>query len=139
MKGLLTLLMVVAAELSAQTSGAKARVERLADGVYAIIHPDATTDWATNTTDWPHSNVGVVIGDTAVLVIDSDYLPSAAKADIALIRTLTTKPVRFLVNTHWHGDHTHGNSVYRDSFPGITIIGARENRDFIEINQARFP
>jgi glyoxylase-like metal-dependent hydrolase (beta-lactamase superfamily II) len=106
MKGALLLAaLAIASTVSAQTPNAKPRVERLANGVYAIIHPDATTDWSTNTTDWPNSNVGVIVGDTAVLVVDSDYLPSAAKADIALIRTLTKKPVRFLVNTHWHGDH----------------------------------
>ena len=131
--------LAIAADLSAQSPNAKPRVERLANGVYTIIHPDATTDFSTNTTDWPNSNVGVIIGDTAVLVVDADYLPSQAKADIAVIRTLTSKPVRFLVNTHWHGDHTHGNSVYRDAFPGISIVGARENHDYIEINQARFP
>ena len=125
--------------LAAQSANTTARVERLAEGVYAIIHPDATTDWATNTTDWPNSNVGVIIGDSAVLVVDADYLPSEARADIERIRKLTSKPVRFLVNTHWHGDHTHGNSAYRDSFPGIPIVGARENHDYIEINQARFP
>ena len=128
-----------AASLGAQSPNTEARVERLAEGVYAIIHPDATTDWSTNTTDWPNSNVGVIVGDTAVLVVDSDYLPSQARADIALIRRLTPKPVRFLVNTHWHGDHTHGNSVYLESFPGISIVGARANRDYIDINQARFP
>ena len=128
-----------AAGVAAQVPNAQPRVERLAAGVYTIIHPDATRDWATNTTDWPNSNVGVIIGDSAVLVVDSDYLSSAARADIALIRTLTTKPVRYLVNTHWHGDHTHGNSVYRDAFPALSIVGARENHDFIQINQARFP
>jgi glyoxylase-like metal-dependent hydrolase (beta-lactamase superfamily II) len=132
-------LLTFSASLGAQSPNVESRVVRLADGVYAIIHPDATTDWSTNTTDWPNSNVGVIIGDQAVLVTDSDYLPSQAKADIALIRKLTDKPVRFLVNTHWHGDHTHGNSVYRESFPGISIVGARANRDYIEINQARFP
>lgn len=127
------------ARISGQTPDAKPRVERLAKGVYAIIHPDATTDWATNTTDWPNSNVGVIIGDKEVLVVDADYLPSVARADIAEIRKLTDKPVRYLVNTHWHGDHTHGNSVYRDTFAGINIVGARENAYYIEINQARFP
>src|SRR3954471_17528033 len=131
--------LTLAVNLPAQSPNAQARVERLAEGVYAIIHPDATSDWSTNTTHRSNSNVGVIIGDTAVLVVDSDYLPSAAKADIALIRKLTPKPVLFLVNTHWHGDHTHGNSVYRETFPGISIVGARENRDYIEINQARFP
>jgi cyclase len=131
-------LVALAANLPAQVPNAKARVERLADGVYAIIHPDAVTDWSTNTTDWPNSNVGVIIGDSTVLVVDADYLPSVARADIAEIRKLTNKPVRFLVNTHWHGDHTHGNSVYRGAFPGITIVGARENAEYIRINQARF-
>lgn len=132
-------LLALPASLAAQTPDAKPRVERLATGVYAIIHPDATTDWSTNTTDWPNSNVGVIIGDKAVLIVDADYLPSVTRADIAEIRRLTSKPVRYLVNTHWHGDHTHGNSVYRDTFPGISIVGARENAEYIEINQARFP
>jgi cyclase len=135
----LAFLVAASSPLVGQVAGAEARLERLADGVYAIIHPDATTDWSTNTTDWPHSNVGVVIGDKGVLVVDSDYLPSRAIADIAVIRSLTTKPVLYLVNTHWHGDHTHGNAAYRGSFPGIAIVGARETREHIEIMQARFP
>lgn len=66
-----------------------ARVEQVADGVYVILHDNATEDW-------PHGNTGVVIGETGVLVVDSTYLPSRARADIALIRKLTDKPVRYL-------------------------------------------
>ena len=47
------------------------------------------------------------------------------------VRTVTDKPVKYLVNTHWHGDHTHGNGVYRAKFPNLTIVGARANRVFI--------
>jgi glyoxylase-like metal-dependent hydrolase (beta-lactamase superfamily II) len=118
---------------------ADARVERLAPDVYAIIHQDATTDWETGTTEWPHGNTGVIVGTDGVLVVDATYLPARARADIALIRTLTDKPVRYLVNTHWHGDHTHGNGVYRDEFPGITIIGQEANRRWIATNLARYP
>ena len=120
--------------LSAQASIADsgARMERLADGVYAIIHDDATDNW-------PHGNTGVVVGDDGVLVVDATYLPSRARADIVLIRRVTDKPVRYLVNTHWHGDHTHGNGVYRDSFPGIAIVGPREARHYLELNRARWP
>lgn len=121
----------------ARDSGA--RVERIAPGVFAIVHADATTDWRTGVTDWPHGNTGVIVGSDAVLVVDATYLPSRARADIALIRSLTDKPVRYLVNTHWHGDHTHGNGAYRDAFPGIAIVSQETNRDWIGTNQARYP
>jgi cyclase len=112
---------------------------RLADGVYAILHDDAIHDWPSGATDWPHSNTGVVVGDDGVLVVDATFYPSRARADIALIRSVTNKPVRYLVNTHWHGDHTHGNGAYRDAFPNVAIVSARENRDFIALNLARYP
>ena len=116
----------------AMLSDSGARMERVAEGVYAIIHDDATEDW-------PHSNVGVIIGTGGVLVIDSDYYPSRARADIALIRRVTDRPVRYLVNTHWHGDHTHGNGAYRDAFPGLSVVSQRENRETIELNQLKWP
>src|SRR5688500_16340007 len=109
-----------------------ARMERVADGVYAIIH-DAATD------GWPHGNTGVVVGSDGVLVIDSNYLPIRAARDIALIRKVTPLPVRYLVNTHWHGDHTHGNGVYRDSFPSIAIVGPKASAYFVEMNQEKLP
>jgi glyoxylase-like metal-dependent hydrolase (beta-lactamase superfamily II) len=104
-----------------------ARMERIADGVYAIIHDDATEEW-------PHGNTGVVIGEDAVLVVDSTYLPSRARADIALIRSVTPKPVRYLVYTHWHFDHNNGGHAYRESYPGVKIVSERATRDFIDLN-----
>jgi cyclase len=106
-----------------------ARVERVGDGVYVILHDDATDEW-------PHGNTGIVVGSDAVAVIDSTYLPSRAKADIALIRALADVPVRYLVNTHWHFDHNNGTSAYRDAFPGISVVSERETAGFIAVNQA---
>jgi glyoxylase-like metal-dependent hydrolase (beta-lactamase superfamily II) len=106
---------------------ATGRMERVADGVYAILHDNATEEW-------PHGNTGVIVGDDGVLVVDSDYLPSRAKADIALIRTVTAKPVRYLVFTHWHFDHNNGTSAYRDAYPGLTVVSERETQRFIELN-----
>ena len=125
------------ARIVARDSGAT--IERLAEGVYAIVHEDAIVSWPDGATDWPHSNVGVIVGTDGVLVIDSDFYPSRAAMDIALIRRVTRAPVRWLVNTHWHGDHTHGNAVYADSFPGVTIVSSRPNAQFVGINQARYP
>jgi glyoxylase-like metal-dependent hydrolase (beta-lactamase superfamily II) len=111
---------------------AGARMQRVAEGVYAILHDDATDAW-------PHGNTGVVVGDEGVLVVDSCYLPSRAKADIALIRSVTDKPVRYLVFTHWHFDHNNGTVAYRDAFPGLTIVSERETQRFIDVNGTWWP
>jgi len=116
-----------------------ARVERVSEGVYAILHDDAVVQWPSGATGWPHGNTGVVVGDEGVLVVDSTFLPSRAVADIALIRKITTKPVRFLINTHWHMDHTMGNADYKDAFPDLVIVGPKASRDFIAYWQERWP
>jgi glyoxylase-like metal-dependent hydrolase (beta-lactamase superfamily II) len=90
-------------------------VIKLADGIYTIRHKDAPDTF-------PQGNTTVIIGDREVLVVDSCYLPSSAREDIADIKKWTNKPVRYLVNTHWHFDHTMGNGTYWDAFPGLNII-----------------
>ena len=62
-----------AAAAQVQARDAGARLERVGDGVYVVIHDDATDDW-------PHGNTGVVVGDDGVLVVDATYLPSRARA-----------------------------------------------------------
>jgi cyclase len=92
---------------------------QLAPGVYAIRHEDAPDAF-------PQGNTTVIIGDREVLVVDSCYLPSSARQDIAQIRQWTGKSVRYLVNTHWHYDHTMGNGEYWSAFPGLDIIAQAE-------------
>jgi len=104
-----------------------AKVEKVGKDVYVITHENATDEW-------PHSNVGIIIGDKDVMVIDADYLPSRARADIALIRKLTLKPVKYLVYTHWHFDHNNGAIAYLDSFPNIKIISEKESQKYVELN-----
>lgn len=105
-----------------------ARVSRLAENVYAIEHDNATDEW-------PHGNTGVIVGRSGVFVIDSCYLPSRARADIALIRRITDKPVRYLMTTHWHFDHNNGAIAYREAFPAVTLIAERNTARWIELNQ----
>ena len=94
---------------------AERSTSEIAKGVHVIRHRDAPD---TN----PQGNTTVIIGDRDVLVVDSGYLPSSTREDIAQIRQWTTLPVRFLVNTHWHPDHIRGNSLYAEAFPGLSII-----------------
>ncbi|MGH7631926.1 MAG: MBL fold metallo-hydrolase [Gemmatimonadales bacterium] len=75
------------------------------------------------------------MGTDGVLVVDATYLPSRARADIALIRKVTDRPVRGLVNTHWHFDHNNGASAYTQAFPGLSVVSERETRGWIELNQ----
>jgi glyoxylase-like metal-dependent hydrolase (beta-lactamase superfamily II) len=53
-------------------------------------------------------NIGLSIGNDAVFVVDDQFAPLTPKI-LAAIRALTDKPVKFVLNTHWHGDHTGGN------------------------------
>ena len=53
-------------------------------------------------------NIGLAVGDDAVFVVDDQFAPLTPKI-LAAIASITTKPVRFVVNTHWHFDHTGGN------------------------------
>ena len=93
----------------------KRTVTKIAEGIYTVRHKDAPDTF-------PQGNTTVIIGDREVLVVDSCYLPSSAREDIAEIRGWTNKPVRYLVNTHWHFDHTMGNGAYWEAFPGLNII-----------------
>lgn len=106
--------------IHADSSRSRARsFEKIAEGVYTIRHKDAPDTF-------PQGNTTVIIGDREVLVVDSCYLPSSAREDIAQIKQWTNKPIRYLVNTHWHFDHTMGNGTYWDAFPGLTIIAHTE-------------
>lgn len=68
-------------------------------------------------------NIGVSVGDDGVFVIDDQYAPLAEKIRTA-ISALSDKPVKFVINTHWHGDHTGGNEAMGK---GGAIIVAHAN------------
>src|SRR5688572_31631855 len=53
-------------------------------------------------------NIGLAVGDDAVFVVDDQFAPLTPKV-LAAIATITDRPVRFVLNTHWHFDHTGGN------------------------------
>src|SRR5262249_22122129 len=91
--------------LVASAAGSQRMVTKLADGIYEIEHKDAPDHF-------PQGNTVVIIDDAGVLVVDSCYLPSSAREDIAQIRQWTNKPIRYLLNTHWHNDHNQGNAAY---------------------------
>lgn len=75
-----------------------------------------------------HSNSLVIVTSTDTIVVDSHVTPLAARALVASIKELTDKPVRILVNTHYHFDHVNGN----EGFPsGVSIIGHQGTREYL--------
>jgi len=121
---LTTLILSGTVVLGASSTTTQRSITRLAEGVHVIRHPDAPDTF-------PQGNTTVVIGDRAVLVVDSCLLPSSAREDIAQIRQWTDKPVTWLVNTHWHFDHTLGNRTYSEAFPAIQIVAHTATRTTI--------
>jgi glyoxylase-like metal-dependent hydrolase (beta-lactamase superfamily II) len=78
-------------------------------------------------------NIGVSVGDDGVFVIDDQYAPLTPKI-VATIRTLTDKDLKFLVNTHHHGDHSGGNANMKKL--GATIIAHDNVRRNLEKNDS---
>jgi glyoxylase-like metal-dependent hydrolase (beta-lactamase superfamily II) len=91
-------LVSLAAPAAAQPDFSKAelKIERIAPGVAVLIGPGG--------------NIGVSYGPEANAIIDDQYAPLTEKL-IAAVASLDPDPIRFVVNTHWHGDHTGGNET----------------------------
>src|SRR5437763_16181764 len=56
-------------------------------------------------------NIGVSVGDDGIVIVDDEFAPLAPKIRAALA-TITSKPIKFILNTHYHGDHTGGNTEF---------------------------
>jgi len=88
----------------------------VADGVYAYVQPDGS---------WYINNTGFVVGPSSVISIDGCSTERRTRAYLDRIATVSPAPVSMLINTHHHGDHTYGNSL----FGTATIIAQEKCRD----------
>jgi len=77
------------------------RVTKVAGNIYMI---EATGGFGGG-------NIGVSVGDDGIVIVDDQFAPLADKIQAAL-KGISDKPVKFILNTHYHGDHTHGNRVW---------------------------
>lgn len=93
--------------------------EKIADGIYYT------------TSDSPMAvggNHTIIVGDQNVFLVDAGTTPAAARALLADMKLITDKPVRWVVNTHFHYDHTDGNSIFG---PEVEIIGTEYVRHML--------
>jgi cyclase len=121
---LLLILCPLLARSQSQQQPAKFDVVKLAEGVYAAVRKDAP-GFAVE------SNSVFIIGDDGVIVVDSQSNLATTRETLAALRKLTDKPVRFVVNTHWHDDHVIGNRVYREAFPNVEFIAHAATRAYL--------
>ena len=84
---------------------------RMADGVYQVTGTGEV---------YLMSNALMLVGEEDVLLVDSHVTPNAANALLRSVQQVTSKPVRYLVNSHYHFDHAHGNQVFPEQ---VEIIG----------------
>lgn len=123
-------LLAVSAPGTAQIQGPPQRVQ-VAEGIYVFMTP-------------PYGEVGLdgnslaILSNDGVLVFDTNGTKAAAEAVLAEIRKLTDKPVKYVVNSHWHWDHWYGTEAYRRAFPGVRVIAHEKTRELMMGPALRF-
>jgi cyclase len=107
------LLMLLAAIASAQQNFDKVeiKVTKVAGTVYML--------------QGAGGNIGVCIGEDGIVIVDDEFAPLAEKIRAAL-KGISDKPVKFVLNTHWHGDHTGGNGQFGETAPIIAQTNVRK-------------
>jgi cyclase len=113
---------------SKETTATLFDIEKVGDGVYAALaRPQALT------------NCNAVIFENArdVLVVDTHSKPSAVASLVAQFRRdITTKPIRYIVNTHFHWDHTQGTPAYKRIAPHADVLASTATRRLLFENGA---
>ena len=104
-----------------QPSGdARFEIKKIADGVHVAV---AAPAYKVN------CNTAIIESDDGVVIVDTHSKPSAARVIVERVRDLTPKPVRYVVNTHFHWDHWHGNEVYPAAYPNAEIVTNQITRE----------
>lgn len=103
------------------TSGAH-RFEKVAEGVYYATSAGVMSVGA---------NSPIFVNDDEVLMVESSITPAAARAMVNDIKAITNKPIRYVVDSHYHYDHAHGNQVFISS---ATVIGHENTYKRLQTN-----
>lgn len=102
-------------------------IKKVGEGVYAAISPDGSK---------AGSNASFIVGASGVAVVDTFIAADPAKELLAEIRKMTNLPIRYVVNTHYHLDHTGGNAVFAEA--GATILAHRNVRTWLRTENLKF-
>ncbi len=123
------LILIALAPIDAEEYG-KVDIKKVADGIYLF----RTT---------PYGDVGMsgnsvaILTNDGVIVFDSTAIPETASTILGEIKKLTDKPVRYLINSHWHWDHWGGNEVFLAAFPDLQIISHEKTLEQLKTVEPR--
>jgi cyclase len=120
------------------TAGGQTAIAPASTSLSFTLKPLGHNVWAAIDDAKGHAgaNAGFVIGDDGVAVIDTFENPDAAMQMLAEIRKLTTLPVKFVINTHYHIDHVAGNAVFQKA--GAIVFAHRNVRTWIHTENLKF-
>ncbi len=125
MKAAITALILIGSANAAEGQQDTVRIQTIsvAPGVYMLVGSGG--------------NIGVSVGEDAVFLVDDQFAPLTGRI-IDAVKALSDKPIRFLLNTHWHGDHTGGNENFGKA--GVIIVAHDNVRQRMSVEQfiARF-
>lgn len=120
--------LISVAMLAATTGSAHAAqgfsVTKLRDNVFTVMRTDPP-GFAVE------SNSGFIECADHVIVVDAQSNDATTSQVLAQIRLYTDKPVRYVINTHWHDDHIVGSQIYKDAFPDLKVIGSVASIDYL--------
>ena len=102
-------------------SQVQVKVQKLAENVYDLSFSNGT---GANV----GGHVGAFVGDEGIAIVDAGYAPAAPKLEAAL-KTISDKPVKYLLNTHYHGDHSEGNEYFGKTAILIAQDNARKKKE----------
>ena len=120
------LVATVSADVVWDPAGVTLERQQVGQGVYALIPQGAAE---ANKNGYPvATSGGFVIGEHSVLVVESMINKALAQQVMALVKEVTKKPIRYVVNTSYHGDHSYGNYAFS---PDVTIIQHPKTKAYI--------
>jgi cyclase len=92
-------------------------VKALAPGVYGVMRSEPA-GFAVD------CNVTFIVNEKDVVMVDTNIGPESATATLRALKKITSKPVRYVIETHYHDDHIGGNPTVRTAYPGVEFIGS---------------
>lgn len=101
-------------------------IKKVADNVYVFVTPGPAKDYV-------QGNSTVIIGTDGIFMVDSFADPFITEKALQQVKKISSKPISFLVNTHWHYDHVMGNYLVKKKFPNVKIIAHKFTSDQIDV------
>ncbi|MBT8100222.1 MAG: MBL fold metallo-hydrolase [Gammaproteobacteria bacterium] len=98
----------------AEIDNGAVRLIPVADGIYAVLP------------NFAGANGAVILNDSGHVVVDSHGTPASARALIDAVATISSTPIRYVINTHWHVDHHSGNAAYKAAYGDDVIFLSHE-------------